>query len=183
MRFKSNLGYTSPMPLVVIGMGSNLGDRLGHLNAATCALKRVLGSVRVSHVYETAPMYVADQPSYFNAAISGQTELGPLALLALLKQLEREIGRKPAERYGPREIDLDLLLYGSLQLRSECARKLVVPHPKTPERRFVLAPLADLDAEMILPGLGKVAELLARTEAQAHDVHRIADAALSIHCN
>lgn len=148
------------MAQVAIGLGSNMGDRRAHIEAAIVRLRESITGLRVSKLIETAPMYVTDQPPYLNGAAIGFTDLGPLALLARLKAIEMEVGRTPSVRYGPREIDLDLLAYGHMAFRS--AGRLEVPHPRTPERRFVLEPLAELDPELLLPGLGRVASLLER---------------------
>lgn len=137
-----------------------MGDRQAHIEAAIALLREVVADLRVSRLIETAPMYVTDQPAYLNGAAIGYTDLGPLALLARLKSIESEVGRTPSVRYGPREIDLDLLAYGRVAFRS--SGRLEVPHPRTPERRFVLEPLAELDPKLHLPGLGLVATLLER---------------------
>jgi 2-amino-4-hydroxy-6-hydroxymethyldihydropteridine diphosphokinase len=135
-----------------------------------------------SSVYETAPMYVTDQGPFLNAAVLARTELGPLALLAFLKAIEANEGRVVRERYGPREIDLDLVGYGSLAYRFAIGDevRLQVPHPRTVERRFVLRPLFDIAPHFHLPGLGRVDELLGQTEDQARSVVRIEDALLPI---
>jgi len=146
------------MTQVAIGLGSNVGDRQAHISAALELLAEVVTDLRVSTLIETEPMYVVDQPTYLNGAALGFTSLGPLALLRKLKEIEAVVGRKPTVRYGPREIDLDLLAYGRVQFRSP--GRLEVPHPRTPERSFVLIPLAELDSELYLPGLGIVGELL-----------------------
>lgn len=137
-----------------------MGDRRAHIEAAVARLREVISDLRVSTLIETDPMYVTDQPVYLNGAAIGFTDLGPLALLARLKAIEVEVGRTPSVRYGPREIDLDLLAYGRVAFRSP--GRLEVPHPRTPERRFVLEPLAELDPPLHLPGLGPVASLLER---------------------
>lgn len=135
----------------------------------------------VSRIYETTPMYVENQPAFLNAAARGETELGPLALLDLLKATEQAVGREPGVRFGPREIDLDLIAYGRLQLESaRPGRRLELPHSKTRERRFVLAPLCDIAPTMELPGLGVIEELLTATNAQAPDVKILSDAVLSL---
>lgn len=135
----------------VIAFGSNLGDREGNIRRAA----ETLGVSRISSLHETTPMYVEDQPPFINAVAFLDTELGPLALLRLLKETEAAIGRQPRERYGPREIDLDLIAYGSLQLRSVIygEARLQVPHPRLAERSFVLDPLAELDPGFHVPGL------------------------------
>jgi 2-amino-4-hydroxy-6-hydroxymethyldihydropteridine diphosphokinase len=158
---------------VAIGMGANLGDRLEALRRAAMELRPALAGMRVSPVYETAPQIVVDQPPFLNAVMVGECELGPFALLDALKAIERRLGRRPRERYGPREIDLDLLAYGRLALTSE---RLEVPHPAIPYRRFVLAPWADLTPDWLLPVRGRletVADLLARTTGPPIGVHRL----------
>lgn len=150
------------------------------MQRALDALATSVRWVQASRVYETKPMYMKDQPAFLNAAVLGETDLGPFALLALLKATEASIGRQGAERFGPREIDLDLIAYGSLRLSSRRGRDLVLPHPRLAERRFVLAPLADVAADMCLPEMGRVDELLAATKEQAGDVMIVNDAVLSV---
>jgi len=162
---------------VVVALGSNVGDSLAFLRQATKELDLVLQGLRSSPIYRTIPMYVEDQRDYLNAAVSGHTDLGPLALLARLKELESSIGRQTRTRYGPREIDLDLVAYGCL---SYFGPRLQVPHPKSPERRFVLLPMSDLNPDLMLPGVGIVSALLSQTESQVHDVIPIEDALLSV---
>jgi 2-amino-4-hydroxy-6-hydroxymethyldihydropteridine diphosphokinase len=159
------------VPVVVIGFGSNLGDR----NALISQAAEILGVDRLSPLYETAPMYVVDQPAFVNAVGIMESQQGPLALLKKLKEVEAEVGRIPRERNGPREIDLDLIAYGRLQLRSIQRGKnhLHIPHPRLIERRFVLQPLNDLDPGFELAGLGKVQHLLAATDDQAASVVRM----------
>jgi 2-amino-4-hydroxy-6-hydroxymethyldihydropteridine diphosphokinase len=165
-----------------IALGSNVGEKLLHLQQALDKLKRELRVEAASPVYETAPMYVTDQPPFFNAAIRVQTILPPLDLLNLLKRTEKEIGRQDRPRYGPREVDLDLIAYGALEYRYMVSGQTVLhlPHPKTGERRFVLQPLYDLDPTLDLPGIGQVEKLLRQTEDQAEGMHRRDDAVLSI---
>lgn len=171
------------MTPVAIGLGTNLGDRTRHLRDATEKLGKILSISAVSPIYETAPMYVTDQPAFLNGALLGTTELGPLVLLNQLKNLEREIGRLQREKNGPREIDLDLLVFGSAQLVSisDGVYRLQIPHPRSIERRFVLQPLFDLDENLVLPGLGRVSTLLAATNAQADSVVRLTDASLPLY--
>ena len=170
------------MPTVYIALGSNVGDRLANLQEAIDRLKQHLKIQAVSRVYETEPMYVVDQPPFFNAAIKASTELPPVVLLALLKQTEKEVGRQTRERYGPREVDLDLIAYGGLEYAFTSGRKkiLELPHPKTGERRFVLQPLFDLDPSLSLPSIGQVKDLLLNTEEQAAGIRRRDDAVLSL---
>jgi len=167
------------MTPIALGMGSNVGDSLRLLQAAMAELRKVLDVKAVSPLYRTTPMYVVDQPDFINGALIGETDLGPRALLAKLKEVEEKIGRQKRERYGPREIDLDLIAYGVLRYWFDGGLKpLVVPHPKTVERRFVLMPLFDIDPDLELPGLGKIADLIDQTKEQAADVVRLRDAQL-----
>lgn len=164
---------------VVIALGSNLGDRLGNLRAAKRELALCLDDLRASPVYETAPMYVADQPAFLNAALIGATALGPLALLRRLKSVEDGVGRQPRERNGPREIDLDLILYGAVTLRSRGGEfGLSIPHPRLGERRFVLQPVADLLPDLVIPAAGPVSAMLAATDGQVNSVRRYGDGVL-----
>jgi 2-amino-4-hydroxy-6-hydroxymethyldihydropteridine diphosphokinase len=169
------------MTTVAIALGTNVGDRLGHLQRAVEALRSVVTVVAVSRIYETAPMYVEDQPAFLNAAVLATTELGPLPLLKALKSIESTSGRLHRERYGPREIDLDLVVYGSLRYSYRSAHRTVleVPHPRTAERRFVLAPLLDLGPVVAIPGFGTVSDVFEATNSQAATVIPLVDAVLS----
>ena len=143
-----------------LGLGSNQGDRLANLRAARDALAghgvEVLAS---SSVYETAPQgEVTDQPDFLNACLRVRTALGPEELLDAGKAVERELGREPGGvRHGPRPIDVDVLLLGNLEFRSE---RLSLPHPEVTRRRFVLEPLLELDQELALPDGTRLAERL-----------------------
>ena len=144
---------------VFLALGSNLGDRLANLRAAVDALAPEVRVLAESRVYETPPWGYADQPAFLNMAVQAETDLAPEALLRRLKQIEVEVGRQPSFRYGPRQIDLDILFYDDLVLESDA---LTVPHPRLHERAFVLVPLMDLAPEWMHPVLGKtVASLLA----------------------
>lgn len=132
------------MTEVFIAFGSNLGDRVDNIRRAVALVSAVLEGVRCSSLYETAPMYVVDQPAFLNGVFTGRTALGPLALVRRLKSVEQQVGRLPRIANGPREIDLDLLLYGRLTLVSEAVPRLVVPHPRMAARRFVVEPLVEL---------------------------------------
>ena len=144
-----------------VGVGSNLGDRWAHLAHAGRALRASHGValVRASRVFDAAPLG-PPQPRYLNAVLEVETSLPPLALLDLLQEIERTGGRvRSAVRWSARTLDLDLLLYGDEVLRHP---RLHVPHPGLAARRFVLAPLAQLCPERVVPGTGKtVAQLLA----------------------
>jgi 2-amino-4-hydroxy-6-hydroxymethyldihydropteridine diphosphokinase len=124
-----------------LGLGSNLGDRLATLVAARAALLPLVRLTAASPIYETTPWGVTDQPLFLNQVVRGLTELSPLELLDYLKGIETVLGRQPSYRYGPRLIDLDILLYDNLVVQTP---ELVIPHPRLAERAFVLVPLADL---------------------------------------
>lgn len=139
------------MTTVVLALGANLGDRLANLRAAVAMLEEAGVEVTVkSEVWETAPV-PADQPAYLNATLVAETGLAPLELLALVKRIERDLGRRPGRRWGPRPADIDILFHGDLELESEA---LTIPHPRIAERSFVLAPLSDV-WEGVLPVLGR----------------------------
>jgi 2-amino-4-hydroxy-6-hydroxymethyldihydropteridine diphosphokinase len=138
-----------------VGLGSNLGDREATIRGAVEALP---GVVAVSTLRETDPVGVTEQPAFLNGAVVLETDLSARELLELLLSVERSLGRERRERWGPRTIDLDLLLYGDEAIDEP---GLTVPHPRLHERRFVLEPLAELDPELAVPGRGPVKELLA----------------------
>jgi 2-amino-4-hydroxy-6-hydroxymethyldihydropteridine diphosphokinase len=135
-----------------LGLGSNQGDRLGNLRAARTSLEnRGLKVTGASSAYETEPQgEVTNQPDFLNACLRVVTDLGPEELLDVCKSVERELGREAGgPRHGPRPIDVDLLLLGDLEHRSE---QLTLPHPELRNRRFVLEPLLELDPDLRLPG-------------------------------
>ncbi|MEX1142675.1 MAG: 2-amino-4-hydroxy-6-hydroxymethyldihydropteridine diphosphokinase [Thermoleophilaceae bacterium] len=143
-----------------VGLGSNEGDRLGALRSAREELgRRGVTVVAASSAYATAPQgEVLDQPEFLNACLAIETELDPERLLDACKDVERALGREPGgKRHGPRPIDVDLLLLGGLTHRSE---RLTLPHPEVTARRFVLAPLLELDPALALPDGRPLAPLL-----------------------
>jgi 2-amino-4-hydroxy-6-hydroxymethyldihydropteridine diphosphokinase len=146
---------------VAIALGSNLGDRLAHLDFAVSRLRRLLTAVRVSGYHPTAPFGVPDdQPEFLNAAITGLTGLGVRELLDELLAIERDRGRQRPFRGAARTLDLDLILYGDT-IADEPG--LTVPHPRFRERAFVLIPLAEIAADWRDPVSGKtVSELASR---------------------
>jgi 2-amino-4-hydroxy-6-hydroxymethyldihydropteridine diphosphokinase len=141
-----------------VGVGANLGDCEATIRAALAALPDV---VAVSELRETAPLGVVDQPPFLNGAAALETELSPRELLDALLEVERRLGRERRERWGPRTIDLDLLLHGDDVVDEP---GLTVPHPRLHERRFALEPLLDLDPDLVVPGRGRVSDLLARLD-------------------
>jgi 2-amino-4-hydroxy-6-hydroxymethyldihydropteridine diphosphokinase len=144
-----------------IGLGSNLGDR----EAAIRGAAERLGAGRLSTIRETEPWGLADQPRFLNAVAELETALGPRELLQQLLAVEAEFGRvRDGTRWGPRTLDLDLLLYGSVRLDE---RGLTVPHRRLHERRFVLEPLAELAPDLEVPGKGRVRHLLRAIQSTA----------------
>lgn len=151
------------MPSAFIGIGANLGERERSIQDALRLLEAHAGIdvVAVSKIRETDPVGVVDQPRFLNAVAKVQTTLSPRVLLDRLLGIERELGRVRVERYGPRTIDLDLLVYGDEVVDEPGLR---VPHARLHERKFVLEPLNDLDPGLVVPGLGEVRALLAKLE-------------------
>jgi 2-amino-4-hydroxy-6-hydroxymethyldihydropteridine diphosphokinase len=159
-----------------IGLGANVGDAAGTLAWAVGALDGLAGvAVRgVSRLYATAPWGVTDQPEFRNAVVAIDVRLAPLDVLVALKELEREAGRRRRRRWGPRELDLDLLVYGRQRIDvartpesrsvdadmdpAKAAMRLQVPHRDLGERLFVLAPLADLAPRLVPPGWSQTVE-------------------------
>ena len=136
--------------LVYIGFGSNIGNRLAHIRNAIHALSKTEGITlqKISALYKTDPVGYEAQAYFLNGVAAIQTNLPPLSLLHTLKDIEIAIGRKHRIRWGPREIDLDILIYGDLCLQTE---KLVIPHPEMHLRRFVLAPLTEIAPDLVHP--------------------------------
>jgi 2-amino-4-hydroxy-6-hydroxymethyldihydropteridine diphosphokinase len=143
-----------------VGLGANLGPREVTLLRAADLLAAADGVevVAVAQLRETEPVGLVEQPPFLNGAVAIDTSLPPRALLDLLLEIERSLGRVRGERWAPRTIDLDLLAYGDERVEEE---GLHVPHPRLHERRFALEPLAELDPELEIPGLGTVSELIA----------------------
>jgi len=132
-----------------LGLGSNLGDRGRYLGEAVAALASPLIKVQVtSGIYETEPWGVMDQPLYWNQVIEVETLLEPLELLHICQEIELRLGRERKVHWGPRTIDIDLLIYDNTVSESE---ELILPHPYLEERAFVLAPLREIAPELVLP--------------------------------
>ena len=149
------------MSRAVIAMGSNLGDRLDNLQGGLDALFDAPGFtfIAVSPVFETAPVGGPEQPSYLNAVLIAQTVLPARAVLDRCHSIEAAFGRTRAEVWGPRTLDLDLIIYGD-EVSDD--PELTLPHPRAHERAFVLAPWHAADPQAQLPGWGSVADLLAK---------------------
>lgn len=150
---------------VYLALGTNLGDRLENLRAATAALAPQVKVGATSPVYETQPWGYADQPAFLNMVVCAETELPPAALLTHLKDQEQALGRTPSFRNGPRLIDLDILFYDDLTLdtSTNSVTPLVIPHPRLHERAFVLIPLNDLAPRLVHPLLHRSVEQLLAT--------------------
>jgi 2-amino-4-hydroxy-6-hydroxymethyldihydropteridine diphosphokinase len=142
--------------IAYVGLGANLGDREATIRRAA----ELIGARRLSAIRETEPWGVEDQPLFLNAVAELDTELSPRALLDRLLDVERELGRtrESVARFGPRTIDLDLLLYGTEAINEP---GLTVPHPRLHERLFVLEPLAELNPGFLVPNRGSIFSLLA----------------------
>jgi len=138
---------------VYLSLGSNLGDRAQHLREALQALPSDrLAVVRVSPVYETAPVDKLDQPDFLNLAAEIETTLFPMQLLRRVQRIERALGRRRLIDKGPRTVDIDILLYGGFVIQTA---QLIVPHPRMHLRRFVLEPMAELAPNLRHPILGR----------------------------
>jgi 2-amino-4-hydroxy-6-hydroxymethyldihydropteridine diphosphokinase len=168
-----------------LSLGSNLGERFTNLVLAVRALSRDPASggesrvvvTGVSRVYETAALgpdgrLAADQPPFLNCAVEIRTQLGPTELRAFTARVEEVLGRGGGERWRPRTIDVDVVLYGQDRVSTET---LAIPHPRMLERAFVLRPLADMDPELTAPGIGRLADYLDVVRWQPCVVHTSAE--------
>lgn len=145
---------------MALALGGNLGDVETTLRSALGRLAAALGPLDVASLYRTAAVSPVPQPDFWNTAVLASTALPPAAVLALAKSLELAAGRRPGVRFGPRPLDVDLLIHGG---RVADAPELTLPHPRLAGRRFVLAPLAEIAPALPVPPTGvTVAELLAR---------------------
>ena len=157
-----------------IGIGSNQGDAVANVCRAMAVLESndSIDSIRCSSLYGSAPLGYLDQPDFVNAVCRVHTSLAPAELLQTMQQLERQSGRRHGGiRWGPRVLDLDLLLYGELQ---QASATLVIPHPRMHERAFVLYPLREIAPGLRIPGHGTVDELAAACADQACDRLQVA---------
>lgn len=150
---------SSPTPgRAFLGLGSNLGAREENLRRALLLLSERVEIVKLSSVYESEPVGFKEQPWFLNLVCEIRTRLSPRDLLRFAKEIERKLGRKPSFPNAPRPIDIDILFFGDLVLKTE---DLVIPHPRLHERAFVLLPLSEIAPDLVHPELGlKIKELL-----------------------
>ena len=144
----------SRQELVHIALGTNLGDRKANLDLARSLMEPYVSDFTCSGIYETPPWGVTDQPAFLNQVVMGCTTVSPYRLLDALKRIEKQMGRQGTIRFGPRLIDLDILLYGQ---RIVTTKRLQIPHPRMLERAFVLVPLVEISPQITIPGTGKTA--------------------------
>jgi len=149
------------MSRAVLALGANLGDRAAALQGAVDALAPEAKVVGVSAIFETAPVGGPEQPDYYNAVAIVETALSPSALLDLAHTIEADAGRVRLERWGPRTLDVDIIAFDDVMSDDPV---LTLPHPRAHERAFVLLPWSDVDPDAVVPGRGRVAELLDTVE-------------------
>ncbi|MES2607494.1 MAG: 2-amino-4-hydroxy-6-hydroxymethyldihydropteridine diphosphokinase [Pseudomonadota bacterium] len=136
------------MAIVIFSLGSNIGNRELNLEQACMGLQEFMADFKASHVIETAPLYVTDQPVFLNQVVMGNTNLAPTEIVVLTKALQQQIGRIKTYQNGPREIDIDILYYDDFIINTD---DLVIPHPRIAERLFVLEPLCELVPDWVCP--------------------------------
>jgi 2-amino-4-hydroxy-6-hydroxymethyldihydropteridine diphosphokinase len=143
----------------VIALGSNLGNRELYIDSAVAELAKVIEITHLSTNHETDPVGGPEQPKYLNAIAIAETELDPRELLIIMLEIENRLGRKREVHWGPRTIDLDLIVFGDEVIDSEV---LVLPHPRAHERKFVLEPWLEIDPDAYIPGIGEIESILQR---------------------
>lgn len=158
------------MATVYLSLGSNLGNSADYLKRAQAELVRYGIINAESSLYTTEPVDYLDQPWFLNQIIKFTTQLDPETLLVIVQKIEKKLGRERAIRFGPRTIDIDILFYDAIMLETP---KLVIPHPRLHERRFVLAPLAQIAPEFRHPALQKTIVELLQTVADTSTVQKI----------
>lgn len=155
----------------ILGLGSNEGDREGYLNFAVKMLQnqsRIL-SIRQSSIYETSPWGLHDQPYYLNQVLEILTTYRPMELLDVIRSIEKQTDRQRNQQWGPRSLDIDILLYGSMRMRD---KRLRIPHEHLKDRRFALVPLVEINPHYLIPGCMMTAEELL-TKCQDHGIVNI----------
>ena len=146
------------MEKIFLALGSNIGNRQENINQAIRFLSKEITDIKQAPIYESKAVGYENQPDFLNTVISGYTDLSPEELLNFVKKVEKQTGRIKRFRWGPREIDIDILFYGNIVVEKD---NLIIPHPRIQERDFVLKPLCDLEPEFLHPVLKKtVLELL-----------------------
>lgn len=159
------------MHTIYLGLGTNLGDRLRNLQKAISSLSPVMSVTAVSPIYQSDPWGVTDQPAFLNLCLQATTTLNPQTLLHYLKNLETELGRQKTIKWGPRLIDIDILLYNDKIVDTN---NLTIPHPHMAERAFVLVPLADIAPDVRHPVYHKTITEL-KTAVDPTTLHKISD--------
>jgi 2-amino-4-hydroxy-6-hydroxymethyldihydropteridine diphosphokinase len=156
-----------------LSLGTNLGDRKANLETILDLLAQQVDISRVSSIYQTEPWGYSDQPFFLNQVAEINTTLRPVELLDFLKGIERQLGRKPTTRYGPRVADIDILFYGDEIIETD---RLIVPHPRFRERAFVVVPLAEIAPDLLIPGSEEtIKELLAGMDTTGVEVFQDLD--------
>lgn len=143
----------------VIALGSNLGNRELYIDSAVAELAKVIEITHLSTNHETDPVGGPEQPKYLNAIAIAETELDPRELMIIMLEIENRLGRKREVHWGPRTIDLDLIVFSDEVIDSEV---LVLPHPRAHERKFVLEPWLEIDPGAYIPGIGEIESILQR---------------------
>jgi 2-amino-4-hydroxy-6-hydroxymethyldihydropteridine diphosphokinase len=156
--------------IVFLALGSNLGEREENLESAISALQAQGELLAKSRIYETEPVGYEDQPAFLNQVCKVAMKYSPTELLEVTQRIERELGRKPTFPSGPRIIDIDVLFYGERIIHTT---NVDIPHPKIPERRFVLVPMCDIAPNLIHPELGKSMRELVDESTDTHWVRPI----------
>lgn len=157
------------MTIVYVGLGSNMGDTEQHIISALKSLGDIQSTkiMQTSSLYKSKPVGPQDQADYINAVARLDTELSALELLDELQAIENEHGRVRNEHWGPRTLDLDILMFGNKIINND---RLTVPHPEIPNRCFVLVPLAEIDSECVIPEAGNVRELIKKVDQEGLEI-------------
>ena len=159
------------MARAYLSLGSNTGDRLAHLRSAVRHLERHgIQIARASSVYETAPVGPVKQAPFLNAVVEVSTTLPPVGLLAFILAVETALGRERLIRWGPRTVDMDLLLY---EERRVDLPYLQIPHPRMHERRFVLVPLLEVEPDITIPGIGRARACLDALDPESQPAREV----------